>query len=302
MEHKKNLKNLPRFFCEDCDFKCYMKVDWERHVLRPKHISNVNRKSLGINLDDKKTLNLKKTYTCNCGKNFQTQSGLWKHKQKICLNKEKIEIGESENEKEVVDKDLVLMLLKQNAELLEIVKNGTHNITNNTTTNNNNCHNKSFNLQFFLNETCKDAMNIMDFVNSIQLQLSDLESVGELGYVKGISNIILKHLKALDVTQRPVHCSDAKREVLYIKDNDVWEKESSDNSKMRKAVKYISYKNTMLLPVWKEKNPDCQHSYSSKSDKYNYMVIEAMGGMGENYAEKEDKIIRNIAKEVIIEK
>ena len=309
MESKKNLKNLPRFFCEDCNFKCYMKIDWERHNLRAKHLTNVNRKSSGIILDNKKTLNLKKTYTCICGKIFQTQSGLWKHKQKVCFNEEKEEMNEifepKINEKdvketEVVDKDLVLMLLKQNAELLEIVKNGTHNTTNNINNCNNN--NKSFNLQFFLNETCKDAMNIMDFVNSIQLELSDLEKVGELGYVKGISNIIVKNLRALDITKRPVHCSDAKREVLYIKDNDVWEKEDPENNKMRKAIKYISHKNTKLLPLWKEQNPECKNYESSKNDKYNHLVIEAMGGMGENYTEKEDKIIRNIAKEVVIEK
>jgi hypothetical protein len=305
MEIQKNLKNLQRFVCEDCDFKCYMKIDWERHVLRPKHKNNMNRKTLGINLDDKKTLNLKKTYTCNCGKIFKSQSGLWKHKQKVCFNEENTETNETlnkyTNEKEFVDKDLVLMLLKQNAELLEIVKNGTHNTTNNNS-NNNNCNNKTFNLQVFLNETCKDAMNIMDFVDSIKLQLSDLESVGELGYVKGLSNIIVKNLRALDITQRPVHCSDAKREILYVKDNDVWEKEDPENTKMKKAVKYIAYKNTKLLPLWKQTYPDCQDYYSSKSDKYNYMVIEAMGGAGDNEGEKINKIIKQIAKEVVIEK
>jgi hypothetical protein len=144
-------------------------------------------------------------------------------------------------------------------------------------------------------------MNIMDFVDSIQLELSDLENVGELGYVKGISNIIAKNLRALDVTQRPVHCSDAKREILYIKDNDIWEKECMENGKMRKAVKYISHKNILLLSKWREKYPDCMLYNSPKNDKYNQMHLEAMGGDGNN-TEKENKIIKNIAKEVIIEK
>ena len=288
-------KNADIYFCEPCNFKCCKKSNYVTHLATRKHLFRTKSNNLEQENADK----LAKLVCAKCSKEYKSRSSLWYHYKKC----QQLENEESIKEKEVVDKDLVMMLLKQNAELLEIVKNGTHNITNNTTTNNNNnCHNKSFNLQFFLNETCKNAMNIMDFVNSIQLQLSDLENVGEQGYVKGISNIIVKHLKALDVTQRPVHCSDAKREVLYIKDNDVWEKETSDNSKMRKAVKYISYKNTMLLPLWREKNPDCQSYYSSKNDKYNYMVLEAMGGAGENYTEKEDKIIRNIAKEVVIDK
>jgi len=152
-----------------------------------------------------------------------------------------------------------------------------------------------------LNETCKDAMNIMDFVDSIQLQMSDLESVGELGYVKGISNIIVKKLRALDVTQRPVHCSDAKREILYVKDNNVWEKEDSENNKLKKAVKYISHKNILLLSKWKEKYPDCLLYNSPKNDVYTTICFEAMGGDGNN-EEKEKKIIKNIAKEVVIQK
>ena len=291
-------KNANNYSCKLCNFKCSKKSNYTTHLTTQKHIFRTNS-----NKFEQENANNDTKFVCaNCSKKYKSRSSLWYHYKK-CQQLENEEcIKETISEKEVVDKDLVMMLLKQNAELLEIVKNGTHNITNNNNISNNNCHNKSFNLQFFLNETCKDAMNIMDFVNSIQLQLSGLESVGELGYVKGITNIICKHLKALDVTQRPVHCSDAKREVLYIKDNDVWEKEGSDNSKMRKAVKYISHKNTMLLPLWREKNPDCKHYESSKNDKYNYLVIEAMGGMGNNYAEKEDKIIHNIAKEVLIEK
>jgi hypothetical protein len=298
----KSQKNIKKYNCNYCNYNTCNKYDYNKHLTTDKHKIAKNDSKMvenGMSVSQ----NIARPFRCVCGKSYVYDSGYYRHKKKCPFieNNEKNEIiEETINEKEVVDKDLVLMLLKQNAELLEIVKNGTHNTTNNINNCNNN--NKSFNLQFFLNETCKDAMNIMDFVNSIQLELSDLESVGELGYIKGISNIIVKNLRALDVTKRPVHCSDAKREVLYIKDNDVWEKEDPENNKMRKAIKYISHKNTKLLPLWKEKNPDCQNYYSSKSDKYNYMVIEAMGGMGENYLEKENKIIHNIAKEVVIEK
>jgi hypothetical protein len=218
---------------------------------------------------------------------------------------------------ETINKDqLILMLIKQNSELikettgikhmmmeqqnimLEVIKNGTHNHSNNNT----NSLNKTFNLQFFLNETCKDAMNIMDFVESIKVQLCDLEKVGQIGYVEGISNIIVKNLNSLDETKRPVHCTDAKREVLYVKDEDKWEKENNDKQKLRKVIKEVAYKNSKMLKEFKSKHPDCDKSESKFSDQYNKLIIEAMGGKGDNDLEKEDKIIKNIAKEVTIDK
>jgi hypothetical protein len=196
--------------------------------------------------------------------------------------------------------------MKENTEfkqmIIDVIKNGTYNNCNNTTNNTNNSHNKAFNLNFFLNETCKDAMNIMDFVDSIKLQLSDLETVGKIGYVEGISNIINEKLKALDVTQRPVHCTDKKREVLYIKDENKWEKENETKTKIRKAIKHIAHKNSKMIPVFRELHPDCGKSISKYSDQFNKIVIEAMGGPGDNDAEKEDKIITNISKNVIIDK
>jgi hypothetical protein len=178
--------------------------------------------------------------------------------------------------------------------MMEVIKNGTHNTTNS--------HNKSFNLQLFLNETCKDAMNIMDFVESINLQLSDLEKVGKLGYIDGISNIIVKNLKALDISERPIHCTDKKREIIYVKDENKWEKENETNNKMKKAIKLISNKNIKMLNTFKEKYPDCLKSESKYSDQYNKIVIESFGGNGDNDDEKENRIIQKIAKEVTIDK
>jgi uncharacterized membrane protein len=145
-------------------------------------------------------------------------------------------------------------------------------------------------------------MNITDFVNSIQLQLSDLERVGKIGYVEGISNIITSNLKALDVTQRPIHCTDKKRETLYVKDEDKWEKENNEKKKLRKVIKHVAHKNSKLIPEFKNKYPNCVESESKKSDQYNKLIIEALGGSGDNDTEKEDKIIKKIAKEVIIDK
>ena len=298
----------PLFNCENCKFITANKKDFYRHVetLKHKKMCLVDKTFTNEGKPGVLPIENPLSYNCSCGRLYKSRQGLYKHK-KICSYTEKNESIINDDIMELTDKELILMLVKQNAEIVkenselknmmfDVIKNGTHNTTNN------NYNNKTFNLQVFLNETCKDAMNIMDFVDSIKLELSDLESVGELGYVKGLSNIIVKNLRALDVTKRPVHCSDAKREVLYIKDNDVWEKEDPENPKMKKAVKYIAYKNTKLLPLWKQKYPECTQYESSKSDQYNYMLIEAMGGMGDNESEKINKIIKQIAKEVVIEK
>jgi hypothetical protein len=197
---------------------------------------------------------------------------------------------------------IMVELVKSNEDLqkqmLEVCKNST--TINNS--NNINSNNKSFNLNFFLNETCKDAMNIMDFVDSIKIQLCDIESIGELGFVNGMSKLIIKHLNALDENMRPVHCNDPKRDSLYVKDANVWEKEGTDNKKIKKAIKYISHKNICAIPEWKAKYPDCIYSDSKKSNQYNHIVIEAMGGPGDNDDEKADKIVKKIAKEVTIDK
>ena len=201
-----------------------------------------------------------------------------------------------------------MLIVKQNTELIkennefknmmmEVIKNGTHNNNNNT----NNSHNKAFNLQFFLNETCKDAMNITDFVESIKLQLSDLENVAEVGYVEGISNIIVKNLKKLDVTQRPVHCTDKKRETMYVKDEDTWEKDE-ENKQMHKVVKKVTDKNARLILKYKEAHPDCMTYHSRFNDKYNKIIVESMGGSGDNMFEKEEKIIGRVSKEVTVDK
>ena len=286
-------KSSINYCCKMCDYYTLRKSQYSRHLLTDKHINKEN--SININQKVPKSSN---TFECNCGKKYKDKSGLWRHNKK-CLKKEKNDLNEEkEKNEEPTDKDLIMLLIKENSELknmmMEVIKNGTNNTTNS--------HNKTFNLQVFLNETCKDAMNIMDFVDSIKIQLSDIESIGELGYVNGMSKLIIKHLNALDENMRPVHCSDPKRESLYVKDANVWEKEDSDNKKIKKAIKYISHKNICALPEWRAKYPDCVYSDSKKSDQYNQIVIEAMGGSGDNDIEKANKIVKKIAKEVTIDK
>ena len=309
MENEENEfyeKNEDNYMCKNCDFKCSYKSDWLRHIKTRKHFLSLARNKMEIFGNEKNEKNESATFTCKyCNNKYKTLSGLWKHNQKC--NREKI-LGQTQN---LITPELVMELLKdnknmqqiiveQNSTINNLIKNGINNNSNNII--NTNSHNKTFNLQLFLNETCKDAMNITEFVDSIKLQLSDLESVGKLGYVNGISNIIVKNLKALDVEKRPVHCTDSKREILYVKDNNIWEKEDDKNKKIRKAIKKIATKNSMLLSEFKMKHPDCIRSTSAHSDQYNKLIIESMGGPGDNDFEKENKIIKNITKEVIIDK
>ena len=257
----------------------------------------------------------------NCNKIFQDRSGLWRHKKKCgttttstLINPEIImniiyqnsEFKEMLMEQSKQSTELQKQSQQQTSELQKQIIELCKNTTTMTTTNNNNntinSHNKIFNLQFFLNDTCKNAMNLTDFVSSLQIDLTDLESVGELGFVNGLSKLIINGLNDLEECERPVHCSDLKRESMYVKEDNKWEKEDADNTKMKKALKQIAHKNTKMLPVWKAKNPDCKRSESHLSDKYSHMVIEAMGGPGDNDEEKANKIIRKIAKEVTIKK
>ena len=277
-----------KFCCKKCDYNTNKKSSMDNHKLSAKH----NKSTESTKIMPK----LCPTFSCeNCYKPFKERTGLWRH-QKSCNNVEEIPHVCDEKKNEATDKDLIMMLVKQNTELIGILKNGTHNTTNT------NSHNKTFNLQIFLNDTCKDAMNLMDFVDSIQLQLTDLEKVGNLGYVEGISNIITTNLKALDITQRPIHCTDNKREILYIKDEDKWEKEVEDKNKIRKAIKQVAHKNIKMIQKFKDVHPDCIHSDSNKSDQYNNIIMESMGGVDDNDVEKDAKIITNIAKGVVIDK
>jgi hypothetical protein len=283
-ETKKVPKSSEIFVCKCCDYNTSRRGQYDRHMATDKHQNMSNETNMKQKSSEK--------FHCECGISFKSRTTLWRHK-KVCDDEFEIE-----KKDDSADKDLIMMLVKQNSELLEVLKNGTHNTNSNNTITNN----KTFNLQFFLNETCKDAMNIMDFVDSIKLQLSDLENVGKLGYVEGISNIITSNLKALDVTQRPIHCADKKREVLYIKDDDKWEKEDEEKKKIKKVINRVVSKNQRLLPQFKEAHPDCMTAASRYSDQYNKLIIEAMGGRGDNDTEKEAKIIKNITTVTTIDK
>jgi hypothetical protein len=299
--------------CNLCDFRTRKKTNYETHLLTPKHKKKENINSLSTKSSQfEPNVNI----SCkNCNKEFKERTGLWRHLKKCKINNCSVNTctqNTSNLNLENKNKDHIIeLLIKQNNDLLkeqsdikqiilEIVKNGpmSYNNNNNIT----NSYNKTFNLQVFLNETCKDAMNISDFIESVKLQVADLENVGKVGYIEGISNIIIKNLKALDIDKRQVHCADQKREVMYVKDENTWEKEDETNKKLRKAIRMIAHKNICMFKEFRETYPDCEEYDSKKNDLYNKIVYESMGGKGDNDYEKDTKIIKKIAKVVGIEK
>ncbi len=288
IETKKSPKVAEKYTCKNCDYITSKLSDYKKHLLTDKHKNSEN--------ETPKEQNVAKNLQCICGVCFNSRTTLWRHK-KSCNFENNNEVVNSS----ISDKELIMALVKQNSELMDMLKNNTGQINNHTNSLNNN-NNKTFNLNLFLNETCKDAMNIMDFVDSIKLQISDLEKVGEVGYIEGISNIITSKLKMMDYTLRPVHCTDKKRRVVYVKDENKWEKEDDKNTKMRKMINRVANKNIRLLPTFREQNPDYGNAYSKVSDKYNKIALEAMGGSTDTNIDKEDKIINNISKYITIEK
>ena len=299
METNSDTENTKKFICENCTFKCSKKSYWERHIITAKHI-----KLTKINTQVPPTEN--DLHKCkNCHKIYKSRVGLWKHQKKCEAPAKKHKLYEKEDIVDVLLKEnqdfknIILELVKNNGDLqkqmLEVCKTGRGG---NYKSNNNN---KTFNLQVFLNEQCKDAMNLMDFVNSMTLELSDLEDVGTLGYVEGISNIIIRKLNELDIYKRPIHCSDGKREIMYVKDDNIWKKENDTNDKLRLAIKHVTYKNSSLLVPWSQKHPNCMNIQHHLNDVYVKMIGQAMGGK-EEFVDSENKIMKKIAKAVLIEK
>jgi hypothetical protein len=288
-----SLKIAKKFNCELCHYSTCKIFDYKKHLLTDKHKKREIDSNMIVN-DSDLSQKIAKYYECECGRIYKYDSGYYRHK-KACKQNIKYSYKQDEDKKPSgIDKDdLIISLLKQNSELLEIVKNGTHNTVNTTHTNS---HNKAFNLNFFLNETCKNAMNITDFVDSIKLQLTDLMEVGELGYVEGISKIIVKNLNNLDETVRPIHCTDKKRETMYIKDQGTWEKEDDNKTRLKKVINKVVDKNIRLLPQFREKYPEYRNSSSKISDVHDKLVIEVM----ETDNDKKDKIISNISKSTTI--
>lgn len=289
--------------CENCKFSSTNKSHWNRHIQTEKH----GKVLFSTFCQQKKHIShiteLPQKFSCCCGKFYTDRSGLWRHKQR-CL---KLHQKSLENEIAIQKPDvntlttMIQDMMKQNQELqkqLIELSNEKKQVINNNTIN----YNK-FNLMVFLNECCKDAVNFTDFVSSLELQLSDLEDTGKLGYATGISNIFIRNLKNLDIYKRPIHCSDLKRETIYVKDQDTWQKEDG-NQKIKRAISTITDKNIMQLSQWIKENPDYKNIDSKKSEEFLVMMNRTIGTTDNNeYDQKQiNKIISNIAKEVTIDK
>jgi len=301
MEIKKSQKSPPKFCCEKCNYNTSNKKDFTKHCLTAKHKMEED----GNEMEKKKS----PKYSCDCGKHYKSYSGLWKHTnvcKYILPDHEKIIC------KDQITPEIILKVIEQNKELTNIIlqqnntinklcnSNNNTNITNNTQIHNSN---KTFNLNFYLNETCKNAMNIDEFVDTIKLSLDDLEYTGRKGYIEGISNIILKHLNRIGEYYRPLHCSDNKREVLYIKSNNTWNKEEDNKPILTNAIKTIANQNIRQISKWKEENPDCINAESKKNNLYLKIIKKSMCGIDKEETNKNmNKILSNIVKEVIIHK
>jgi len=290
-------KNRKSYECKFCDYNTSNNSDYEKHIQTIKHKTNklaINSNELAINLSQKSQNNL---FACqNCNKTYKDNSGLWRHKKKCC-NKT--------NDTNTNNKDLIMLLIKENSEfknmIIKVLDNGTHNTTNNT--NNTNNSNNNFNLNVYLNETCKNAMNITDFISQLHIGIKDLEETGRVGFSEGISKIFINGLKQIDITDRPIHCSDTKRDTLYIKDDNEWIKDDEQKTTLTKAIKHVAHKNIKQISEWQKLYPEFNDPESKQNDKYLKIICESMSGSSQQETNKNyNKIIKNIVKETVIDK
>jgi hypothetical protein len=315
-----NVKNTKFLICEKCDYKTSRESQWKRHLLTNKH-KNDSSDSSEDNLDNK---NSSKTFKCDCGKAYSYVTGLYKHKKKFHNNNQNNNDTKNDtnndtknntnNDTKMSDKEIIMMLLKDNNELknmlftslqenqkymMSIMNHETHNTVNNICGNTN----KTFNLQVFLNETCKDAINMSDFVDQLQVSISDLETTGKVGYAEGISKVFIKKLDEMNYTDRPIHCSDSKRETLYIKENNQWSKDDEQKTILTKAIKNVANKNIKKISEWQKLHPDFLNPESKENDKYMQIVLNSMSGSTKEESDKNyEKIAKNVIKKVVIEK
>ena len=316
MTTKKASKNAKIFECKLCNFECIKKSDWDRHINTRKHKKTTD--------NNEKNANIIKTHKCsNCDKIYSDRVSLWRHKQKCNGIHDNCTIQHDDEKNKTIDSDVISKLLMQNQELLlsnqqfkeliveqqhenqklqsqliEAVKDNGNTYNNNTINNNN----QKFNLNFFLNTTCKDAMNMSDFIENMEINFKDIENIGKNGYVNGMTEMILTRINELDVTKRPLHCTDLKRETMYIKDNDEWCKDTPENSKLRKTIGYVAKRNYATIPLWREKYPECQNWDDPKYDFCVDMMRNILGDIGEKQTRLDNKIIKNLSKHIVVDK
>ncbi len=306
-KHKKNtnsddiISKVSAFYsCDKCDYKCCKQSLWDKHIATAKHQKH--------SFSESETSEIPSKLCCDkCKKTYKCYSSLWSHKR-ICNSDKSIELINKLFDKNVELQNFILEQSRQNhveykndinqimMKLIESTKPVANTITANTINNNNN---QKFNINVYLNEQCKDAMNFSDFIKNITVSREDLENNAQLGFVNGVSKILIDSLKQLDKTERPIHCTDVKRETMYIKDEDKWNKQE-DSAKLNKAIQEVTRKSMGTLMNWKEENPDYKDRDSEFSNRC--IVIQQQSMAAHNRDTYYPKVIHAIAKEVMVDK
>ena len=306
----KSSKSSKNFYCKFCDYSTSRNSQYNRHLMTAKHkiLTNPNEKSSAP----------QQCFVCECGKEYKHLSSLCAHK-KTCRYLDTMHIehfdnnisanySEKHNETSSIveiikqNQDFKSLLIEQQKEnqnlqkqLIEVVKDGKtiHNTTNN---------NQKFNLNFFLNTTCKDAMNMSEFIENMNINFKDIENIGKNGYVEGMTNMILSRIKDLDVTKRPLHCTDLKRETMYIKDNDEWSKDTPENSKLHNMISIVSKQNYGTLPLWRDTYPECKDGNNPKYDFCMDMMRNILGEVGDEQIRLDNKVIKKLSQHILVDK
>ena len=316
------------YVCEKCDYSTSRKFNYLKHIETDKHKSplHVMSKEMSI-FHPPPPAASPPTYRCpNCDRKYMAQRSLWRHSKRcssehdeksvynifsakiaeLChSNAELSKTNQIQQTQMIQLCTAVLTSIGQNlavlpsqtqsAPLLNTPNNNNLTVNGNMT---NNSNNKTFNINMFLNEECKDAMNMTDFVKTIELDTDDMEDVGKRGFVKGISKIFIDTLKNTDIHKRPIHCTDRKREVLYVREDDKWEREDINSQTMINAVKRVGHKNVLILNEWAKQNPECEKSCTRANDVYMKLSRGVLDGDDDNIT----KVVKNIAKETVIER
>ena len=304
MTTKNSHKSIMNFYCEQCDYKCSKNSDFNKHLLTAKHLRTTN---------DYENVS---THICgNCKKQYSCRQNLYRHKMKCEKKSPKVANDKYTNNDIIMENDIqqtdtantMLELIKQNQEFKELIVEQNKQLIEiaqkPTTTNNTINNNQKFNLQVFLNEQCKDAINMSEFLANMTLDIEDLTETGRLGYVGGISRILINKLQELDIYKRPLHCTDMKRETLYIRENDEWLKEKNSKQKMNELVNKVANKNCKNIRQWTDKHPEYQIFDSPENMEYVRLTQAVLGGLGEQECKQfQDKIVKSVIKEVMVNK
>ena len=307
IQQQKTCKNMQaKYYCEACDYKCSKKFLWDQHLSTRKHksaTSATNPQHQNMHLQANQCDLVETLHTCSvCSKSYKSRSGLWRH-QKKCIEKEdaKVEILENmivsktesaSDDMKILVKEMMAHMKTQAAQLRDQTKIINDMIPRLGSNNNN-----RFNINVFLNEQCKDAINMSDFLESLKIQLSDINYIRNNGLMDGISSVFINGLKQLDTYKRPIHCTDVKRETLYIKDNNEWEKDSS-KERVKTAIGDLAQKHRLAIRDWEKSNPNWKDSENGR-EEYIQLVQSLMSDVQDDTSE--NRIIKNIAKNTLID-